>query len=204
MKRIALIVALFTACSRPASDSTMKSVADNKAPVGWQTFEDDWFRVSYPEGSDVGGGPEGKQNPEFPTLAVVPPTTKAGKTFSGAFTLQFEKRTNGMLLRDAIQSEVQSGLKARGVLLSGIREIQVKNGKCMSAAINRPTEGCPKDSGTCYAPAILTLCDDTAGRRFNATSILSISANPSALSSLAQQEAETYERILRSLEFKKS
>lgn len=204
MKRIAFVIALFAACARPASESTTKAAPDKEALTGWQTFEDDWFRISYPEGSDVGGGPEGKQNPEFPTLAVVPPATKAGKTFSGAFTLQFERRTNGMLLRDAIQSEVQSGLKERGLLLSSIREIKVKNGKCMSAAINRPTEGCPKDSGSCYAPAILTLCDDAAGRRFNATSILSIGSSPSALSSQAQQEAAMYERILRSLEFKKS
>lgn len=200
---ILILLALFAiSCNRPSGEVTSSVDPRSTTPPDWQVFEDDWFKVSYPSGSDVGGGPDGKQDPKFPTLAVVPPT--AGDKIHGAFTLQFEKRTAGMLLRDAIQSEVESGIEPRGVMVSAPREIKVSNGKCMSAIVSAPFDRCPKDSGNCFSPTIYTLCDDVAGRRFTAMTMLSRGKDIKALSPQAQQEAATYERILRSLEFKKS
>lgn len=204
MLQAIFLILLVSGCGKPSAGtaSNATSTANNPQPDNWLIFEDDWFRIAYPAGSDVGGGPDGKQDPKFPTLAVVPPT--AGGGIHGAFTLQFEKRTTGMLLRDAIQSEVESGLKNRGMVLSAPREIKVSNGKCMSAVTSRPFDHCPKDSGNCYASTIHTLCDDGAGRRFTAMTLLSVGPNQKGLTAQAQQEAATYERILRSLEFKKS
>lgn len=206
MKRLLalpLFASLALSCGKPQTTSNTSETSPGSAVAeGWKTYEDDWFVIHYPEGSDVGGAVDGKQNPKFPTLAVVPKT--AGEGVFGAFTLQFDPQTRGMLLRDAIQSSINSKIKPRGTLVSPPREIKVSNGKCLSAMASAPFDRCPKDQGSCFSAYILTVCDDQAGRRYTADTMLSRGTNANAFSSKAQQEAAIYERILRSLEFKQS
>lgn len=206
MKRSVALLAMAlsaSSCGKPAESPVASTAAPS--PVvgqGWNSFEDDWFKVSYPPGSAVTTTEDGKQNPAFPVLAVIPPEATNG--LAGAFTLQFEKVYTGMLLRDAIQSAVDKSMKSRGKLLIAPREIKVGNGRCMTAMVANPQESCPKDGGNCYFPTLHTLCDDATGRRFTATTLLATGKDPGALSPKAQQEAAVYERILRTLEFKKS
>lgn len=182
---------------KAAAESSVASIQD-----GWQAYEDDWIRIRYPQNTDIGGAEAGKQNPAAPTFAAVPKTNNGD--VAGAFTLQLDPKTKGMLLRDAIQSEVTSRINPRGVVLAAPREVKVGNGKCLSAVVTTPSEHCAKGTGSCHIPFYLTLCDGPDGRRYTATTMLSTSQNPNALSPQAQQQAATYERILRSLEFKKS
>lgn len=201
----AALLLLQSSCGKPSAPSSELADASkaSQLPTGWNTYEDDWFRISYPEGSDVGGAQNGKQNPKFPTLAAIPKSAEPGGGF-GAFTLQFDVKTNGMLLRDALQSQIAHHTKPRGALLVPPREVKVGNGKCMSAVASWPFDNCPNGQGSCFSASILTVCDDFAGRRYTANSLLSRGKNPQQLSPQAQQEAAVYERILRSLEFKKS
>lgn len=192
---------LVLACGKPAPVASAQS-SKAEIPEGWAAYEDDWFKVHYPAGSDVGGGPAGKQNPEFPVLGIVPPSSKED-TF-GTFALQPDTVTRGMLLRDAIESEMKKQVTPRGSILLPAREFKVGNGKCLSGITSRPGTNCPKGSGSCYSPVVVTVCDDFSGRRYNIDSPLSGSQDPKGLSPKAQQEAAVYERILRSLEFKKS
>lgn len=205
MRRLAFLfpISLFlTACGNSSSSAVPQANSPSAAQDGWGIYEDDWFRVQYPAGSDVAGGAEGKQNPDFPTLAVVPPSSKQN-TF-GAFTLQFDSATKGMLLRDAIEASVKKAISPRGAILVHPQEVKVANGKCLTGVASRPDEHCPKGTGSCFTPFIVTVCDDKAGRRYTADTLLSMGKDPKALSPQAQQEAAVYERILRSLEFKKS
>lgn len=170
---------------------------------GWTTYEDDWFRVSYPVGSEVAGAESGRQDPKSPMFGVIPP---GGVEFgvNGAFTLQLDTKSKGMLLRDAIESERKGKPEDRRVALTSPAEVKVKNGRCLMAAYTWPFDRCEKDQGSCYAASIATLCDDFAGRRYRASTVLSRGRDPKAMSADAQKQAATYERILRSLEFKKS
>ncbi|TPW20358.1 MAG: hypothetical protein FD126_1769 [Elusimicrobia bacterium] len=207
MKRPAVLLVtalLASSCGKPAESPVAAPLVGqpSSADAGWKTFEDDWFKVSYPPGSAVTTTEDGKQNPASPVLAVIPPDASNG--LAGAFTLQFEKVYTGMLLRDAIQSALGKKMNSRGTMLLAPREIKVVNGRCMTTMVVNPQEHCPKDSGNCFYPTVLTLCDDQAGRRFTAMTMLATGNNPGALSQKAQQEAAAYERILRSLEFKKS
>lgn len=202
---ITFFIALFvtSACGRssPPASSENRPKSDS-SDSGWLTYEDDWIKVRYPENSDISKAENGKQDKNFPTFAAVPKT--AGGGVFGAFTLQPDTVTKGMLLRDAIQSEVSTHIKPRGSILTPPREIKVGNGKCLSAIVTSPAERCEKGTGTCHTPFFLTLCDGPDGRRYTATTLLSSTRDPNTLPIQAQQEAATYERILRSLEFKKS
>lgn len=194
-----------SSCKPVATPTTAVAEArkERQLPADWKTYEDDWFRINHPPDSYIGGAKNGKQNPKFPTFAAIPRSEEPGGGL-GAFTLQFDVQTNGMMLRDAIQFKMSAYTKDKGTLLTPAREIKVGNGRCMSAVASRPEDRCPKDQGSCYSASILTLCEDFAGRRYLADSILSHGNDPKQLSAPAQQEAATYERILRSLEFKKS
>ncbi|TPW20356.1 MAG: hypothetical protein FD126_1767 [Elusimicrobia bacterium] len=199
------LLVLLSACnnsSTPSSSVASPAETSQLAP-GWKTYEDDWFRLNYPETSIVAGAKDGKQNPEFPKFAAIPKSEDPGGGF-GAFTLQFDVKSKGMLLRDAILSEMSARTKNNGTLLSPAKEVKVGNGRCMSAVASRQLDRCPKDQGSCYSASIVTVCEDYAGRRYSANSLLSHSFDPKQLSPQAQQEAAVYERILRSLEFKKS
>lgn len=206
LRPLALIAVLgpLAACGKPASTASAPDTAPAapQTAKGWLIYEDNWIRVAYPEGSEVAGAPDGKQDLNSPTFGVVPP--KAGDQFMGAFTLQLDSKTKGMLLRDAIQSEIKSTVVTTKRVLAPPRDVKVGNGRCLSSLVTWPFDRCPKDQGTCYSAAIKTLCDDYAGRRYLATTMLSRGTDPNRLSPQAQQEAAVYERILRSLEFKKS
>lgn len=197
---------LFQSSCKPAATPTStvtEARKESQLPSDWKTYEDDWFRINHPPDSYIGGAKNGKQNPQFPTFAAIPKSEDPGGGL-GAFTIQFDVQTNGMLLRDAIQFKMSAHTKEQGTLLTPAREITVGNGRCMSAVASLPQDRCPKNQGSCYSASILTVCEDYAGRRYSANSILSHGNDPKRLSPQAQQEAAVYERILRSLEFKKS
>lgn len=197
------LIAAFSACGKPSAGPAAASPDAETAPKQvWKTYEDDWIRVQYPEKSDVGGAENGRQSKTFPTFAAVPQSPSG--SVLGAFTLQLDPKTKGILLRDAIQTEISSHIKPRGALLFGPRDIKIGNGKCLNALVTAPSEFCSKGEGSCHTPYFLTLCDGPDGRRYTATTLLSTTRDPNSLSPQAQQEAAVYERILRSLEFKKS
>jgi hypothetical protein len=170
---------------------------------GWAVYEDDMFKAEYPTGSEVFGANSGKQDPKFPNLGIVPPP-HAHKAATGGFFLQPDKVTANMLLRDAIQNEISRIKGKGGVLITQPRDISVSNGRCINALVVAPTDNCPKNSGSCFSPLVLTQCDSSMGARFTAGTVLSVGPARDGLSPQARQEVAVYERILRSLEFKKS
>lgn len=207
MRKANLVIALLgviSGCGKAPSSPSAR-VADQResgAAPGWLVYEDDWFRVAYPEGSEIGGTLDGKQVPESPTFFVIPPAAEYG--IRGAFTIQFDRKTRGMLLRDAIALEISGKAGEHKRIVAPPREVKVKNGRCLSAGTTELLEGCGENRGSCYLAQIVTLCDDSAGRRYTATTVLSDSTEPGSLSPRAREQAALYERILRSLEFKKS
>jgi hypothetical protein len=150
----------------------------------------------------VAGAKDGKQDAKNPMFGVIPPDAEFG--VHGAFTLQLDRKSQGMLIRDAIEAELRGKESERRTVLNTPTEIRIKNGRCLSAAYSWPFDHCEKNEGTCYASSIATVCDDYAGRRYTASTVLSRGKDPKVFSPKAQQQAATYERILRSLEFKKS
>ncbi|MBI3298411.1 MAG: hypothetical protein HYZ75_09630 [Elusimicrobia bacterium] len=176
--------------------------------AGWQTYEDDWIKASYPTGSQVVGAVDGRQDPAHPSLAIIPPPTVPG-TVHGGLAIQLDGKNKGMILRDAIQSELRPDLEKGGLLLVGPKEFDVVNGRCLGALIiSSAGDPCPdrapfNGQGTCYTPFYKTQCDDAAGRRLEALSILSLGRAPNGLDPDAKREAAVYERIMNSLEFKK-
>lgn len=195
-----VLVLALAACGKSPEVSSQPT--SQKANDSWQSYEDAWIKVSYPPGSELVGAPGEKQDLKNPQFGVVPPESEFG--VHGAFTLQLDSKTKGMLLRDAMQSEMNSKKELRANVLTSAKEIKVENGRCLVSALTWPFDRCPKDEGQCFAASLITLCDDFAGQRYSATTMLSRSKAASALSPKAQQQAATYERILRSLEFKKS
>lgn len=166
-------------------------------------YEDDMFRVAYPPNSDVAGAEGGRQDPNNPTLGIVPPPA-AGNSVVGAFVLRFDKASHGMLLRDGIAAEINRDRDKRQVILGPVRETVVGNGRCLSTIVISQERYCAKDAGSCYAPVASVLCDGPNGTRYSVGTVFSVGPSPDRLSPKAQQEAVVYERILRSLEFKKS
>lgn len=197
---ILVLSAILVACSNKGDSQTAKPTS---IPDGWPIYEDNLFRVAYPPNSEIAGAPEGKQDPLNPSLGVVPPPA-AGSSVIGGFFLQPDRTSKGMLLRDGIEAELRKAKGDRGVVLAPAKEISVGNGRCLGSIVIIPTTNCAKNSGSCFAPVFSVLCDGPNGSRYTAGTVLSSSANRDRLSPQAQQEAATYERILRSLEFKKS
>lgn len=199
-----LIAIIAVGCTEPSAPavSNPAPASSQAIPPGWKIYEDDWIKVSYPEGSEVAGAPNGVQEANRPMFGVVPPG--AGGGIDGTFSLQLDPTTKGMLLRDAIQT----GLKGKGpepqFVIAPPVDVKVGNGKCLTARVTRRFDNCPKNQGACYSASVITLCDDFAGRRYTASTVLSRGNDPRSLSPAAQREAAIYERILRSLEFKKS
>lgn len=185
------------------SDGAATSKKETLPTDGWAVYEDDMFKAEYPTGSEVFGANSGKQDPKFPNLGIVPPP-HAHKAATGGFFLQPDKVTANMLLRDAIQNEISRVKSKGGVLIAQPRDISVNNGRCINALVVAPTENCPKNSGSCFSPLVLTQCDSSLGARFTASTVLSVGSARDGLSPQARQEVAVYERILRSLEFKKS
>ena len=185
-----------SASPAPAKEASAPHVDD------WLTYEDDMFKAQYPPGSDVSGKFRGKQDPANIHLFIVP-LPHARLTGTGGLMLQRDKITKNMLLRDALQSDIIRYKKERGALLIAPRDVPVKNGRCISALITAPAQFCPKNTGSCFAPFRLTQCDGPNGERYNANTFFSVGPSRDALSPQAQKEAATYERMLRSLEFKK-
>ena len=170
--------------------------------AGWGVYEDDWIRISYPPNSEVMGADTGKQDPNNPMFAVIPPTA-IPNTSQGGLAIQLDTKTKGMLLRDALRSEIQEETNKGGILLSGPKDFKVLNGRCLGAVIISAGDLCKNEQGTCYTPVYTGQCDDAAGRRIRAFSVLSRSHSKNALGPEAQREAATYERIMNTLEFKK-
>lgn len=161
------------------------------------------FRVAYPPKSDVAGAEGGRQDPRNPTLGIVPPPA-AGNSVIGGFVIQVDKASQGMLLRDGIEAYLKRDRVEREFTLSPIREVMVGNGRCLGTTVISPSRNCRKDAGSCYASVVHFLCDGPNGARYATFSVLSTGPSPDKLSPQAQQEAAIYERMLRSLEFKKS
>lgn len=201
MLRTTLSVLLFTlvACGKaPNPPAVGKEQADD-----WLTYEDDMFRAKYPPNSEVFGAKDSKQDPSKPSFGIIPPPA-AGNSFIGAFTLQPDTASKGMLLRDGVEAAIKKTKGERGIVLSPPKEISVANGRCLGTIVITPTTNCEKGTGSCFSPIFPMLCDGQNGARYTASTVLSSSASRDRLSPQAQQEAATYERILRSLEFKKS
>ncbi len=197
-----LVVLLFPACAKgPGAGPVKPTATAQPAEAGWLVYEDDWVRAAYPPGSDVVGAEGGRQNRENPNLIIVPPP-EAGKTVIGGVAIQLHPRTKGMLLRDAIHSEVQLAANARAAVLSGPKAMNVKNARCMGVLINAPSDYCPVGGGKCFLPTYRTLCDGPDGRRYDIMSVLTKGGRLDALAPVAQQQAALYDRILASLEFK--
>lgn len=196
---LATLLSVTLGCSKgPSPQANQTSVPD-----GWAQYEDDMFRVSYPPNSEIVGVTGNKQNPSSPSLGVIPPPA-AGKTVIGGFFLQLDTTSKGMLLRDGIEAELKRTKGDRGVVLSPPKEIPVANGRCLGTIVITPTSNCEKNAGSCFAPVFSMLCDAQNGARYTAGTVLSNGQTRDQLSPQAQQEAAVYERILRSLEFKKS
>lgn len=196
---LVVLVGLSLACAKKADSQSGK----NPDSDGWVVYEDDMFRVAYPPNSEVVGTTGNKQDPAAPSLAIIPPPA-AGKSVIGAFVLQLDKDSKGMLLRDGIEAELKRSKANRGVVIGPPKEVSVVNGRCLGALVISPTSNCEKGHGSCFAPIFSTLCDGPSGKRFTASTVLSSGPSRDSLSPQAQREAVTYERILRSLEFKKS
>lgn len=195
---IITLLAFAAACSKTPNSQTNKSGAIE----GWPLYEDDVFRVNYPPNSEIVGVTGNKQDPSSPTLGVIPPA--AGKSVIGGFFLQLDTNSKGMLLRDGIEAEIKRTKGDRGVVLAPPKEIPVSNGRCLGTIVVSPTTNCEKGAGSCFAPIFAMLCDGPNGARYTAGTVLSSGSSRDSMSPQAQQEAATYERILRSLEFKKS
>ena len=200
---VAAVVILQACAKSPDSTSSVTQTASKTSTDGWLTYEDDMFKAQYPPGSQVTGASNGIQNQKHPMLFLVPPP-HANLTGIGGLMLQPDTVTKNMLLRDALQSDILRYKKERGAVLMPPRDIPVTNGRCISAVITSPAEFCPKGTGSCFAGGFLTQCDGPNGARYNAHTALSVGPSRDALSPQAQKEAATYERMLRSLEFKKS
>lgn len=198
---IAILTAAFIACSK-SPNPTAHSTVTGTTPNGWLVYEDDMFKTAYPPQSLLEGANEGKQNPKNVYLSIIPPPHNQGGV--GGFHLMPDSVTKNMLLRDALQSDIMRFKGTTGSLIAGPKDVPVKNGRCISALVVTPADNCPKNAGSCYSPLYLTQCDGPDGTRYNAHTGLSVGQSRSALAPQAQQEAATYERILRSLEFKKS
>jgi len=206
MGHLFLVAAVFIlqACAKsPDSTSSSTQAVSKAAPAdGWLTYEDDMFKAQYPPGSQVTGANNGKQDPKHLVLFIVP-LPHAHLTGTGGLMLQLDRITKNMLLRDALQSDILRYRRERGAMLMPPRDIPVKNGRCISALVTAQAEFCPKNTGSCFAPLMLTQCDGPNGARYNANCALSVGPSMDVLSPQAQKEAATYERMLRSLEFKK-
>lgn len=199
-----LFVFLAVGCKNHTAPVVSNSTPDSSQtlPAGWKIYEDDWIKVAYPEGSEIAGAPNGAQETNRPMFGVIPPG--AGGGLDGTFSIQLDPVTKGMLLRDAIQTAVKGKGPEPQLVIAPPVDIRVGNGKCMTAVVTWRFDYCPKNQGACYSASVITLCDDFAGRRYTASTVLSRGSDPRSLSPAAQREAATYERILRSLEFKKS
>ena len=196
----AFVLLTLVACGKAPNPSTATQESQSD---GWLTYEDDMFRAKYPPNSEVFGAKDSKQDPANPSFGIIPPPA-AGNTVIGAFTIQPDKSSQGMLLRDGVEAAIRKAKGERGIVLSPPKEIGVANGRCLGAIVITPTTSCEKGTGSCFSPIFSMLCDGQNGARYTASTVLSSSASRDRLSPQAQQEAATYERILRSLEFKKS
>lgn len=202
---LTLSALLLSACGKTGVDAgTAANSSESKD--GWTVYEDEIFRLEKPPKSEIFGPVDGKHDANNPGLSIEP--AESEKTVIGAVAIQTERRYAGMLLRDAAASDAEDFAKKGGALLAK-SQVAAKNGKCIGGVLRNPPQACPAvhfdpTHGTCYSSVYRSFCDDPKGNRWEVVMLMPSNTAKDALSPRARQQAAVYERILRSLEFKKS
>ena len=197
MRRLAPLLAVLLAVScKPSKPPASRA----PAPDGWKIYEDARISVELPPGMSVSVTPHSPTDasPEF----TMDPDA-AGR--SGRATFILDEASAGMLPRDAAAAMLGKFVAEGARPLAEIRPLAMKGGSCAVFAAASNGQGCVRTPGNpCHQFYWVGQCDAPGGKRYLYIGDLGDSARADLPPAEFRVNAANHERILRSVELKKT
>lgn len=170
------------------------------APDGWKVYEDARLSVELPSGMSVAVTPHSPTD-DSPEFTMDP--DQAGR--SGRATFVVDDASAGMLPRDAAAAMLGKFIAGGARPLAEIRPLSMKTGSCAVFAAASGGQGCVRTPGNpCHQFYWVGQCDAPDGKRYLYIGDLGDSARADLPPPEFRVHAANHERILRSVELKRT
>lgn len=194
---------LASACKKEGpSKETVAVPPVAEASNGWTAYEDEEFRLNIPSADAVKRSKLSVTNGS-PTFSIEhKDSLKAGGTLS-FHPYELDQRSE-LLIRDAAELELKDYIAGGGKTLVGVRVIPMRTGSCAVFTAVAGLDCREPNRDMCAQHHTLAYCDSPKKKRYLFIGDLGATGNVDQRPPGFAENAANFERILRSIEFKKS
>lgn len=188
------------ACKKPAPQAAAhEKQSPGASSDGWTTFDDADFRVSVPP-ADMVKRSSLSYAAGFPEFMI---DHKDSRVWAGTATFAPHDRRSELMVRDVAELELKDIIAYGGKILAGVHAVPMRTGACAAFTAAASAKDCVTD-GSCGNHLFIAYCDSPLKQRYVFIGNLGASDPPGQRPPNFTENSAAFERILRSIEFKKS